>query len=425
MVQVRAHTKHCRTLRINFNDRRRLWVLQEVVLASSNTCYWGNFEFDLLDAVRAAAWLNHKVKFITPGLYSCFGWHCAYEMFDLLDRDNGRFPDDRNLSKILGTARRFEKTEARDSIYAILGLIDQDRALSGDEAALLTVDYTRPLPDVLRDATRYALCEHNNLQALSRNNHQVDMSADSQNFPTWTVRADLLRQSQDAPSFSFFHYTDEGLEAPSLLSDISFGKNTLLLQGIAVDQVVQTSSVCDESFWEEDEGYHQWLVSVKDMIIHHPDIAMQENVDLAIASTLVAGHARSGGAAQPDDLKFLAEYIKGLAVREDGVDADGVSIRPHFDEEDMHTVRLSHSVYYSANRRFFVTAAGRTGIGPRCMQPEDIVVVLRGGHLPIILRKKADGYWLIGEAYVHGIMHGEAVQMHKSRGGSEVVFHVR
>jgi hypothetical protein len=59
------------------------------------------------------------------------------------------------------------------------------------------------------------------------------------------------------------------------------------------------------------------------------------------------------------------------------------------------------------------------------MQPEDVVVVLRGGFSPFILRKKADSYWLIGEAYMHGMMYGEAVQMDRSRGGSEVVFHVR
>jgi hypothetical protein len=59
------------------------------------------------------------------------------------------------------------------------------------------------------------------------------------------------------------------------------------------------------------------------------------------------------------------------------------------------------------------------------MQPEDIVVVLRGGLSPFILRKKVDGYQLIGQAYVHGIMYGEAVELDRSRGGSEVVFHVR
>ena len=157
----------------------------------------------------------------------------------------------------------------------------------------------------------------------------------------------------------------------------------------------------------------------------HRNIAMQEDIDLAIASTLTAGQAKSGKEAQPDDLQVLVEYIESLAIRKDDIKSDGVSIRPHFNKEQIRVAFGSANDYLCQDRRFFVTAAGRTGLGPRCMQPEDVVVVLRGGFSPFILRKKADSYWLIGEAYVHGIMYGEAVQLDRSRGGSEMVFHVR
>jgi hypothetical protein len=346
-------------------------------------------------------------------------------MFDLLDRDNGRFANYRYLAEMLETAQHFEKTEVRDSIYAILGLIDQDKALEAHEAALLEVDYTKSIPDVLRDATRCALSERNDLEALSRLDHRFDMLADSQTFPTWTVRADVQHHLREAFYLPHVYRPFEGLEAQSLLNDISFGKNVLLLQGIVVDQVVQTTAVCCYDTLEDDERYDQWLVSVKDMTIGHSSIAMQENTDLAIAYTLVAGQTRSRKEAQPDDLKELAEYIESLAIREDGIVSDGVSIRPHVDKEETRAALKDMNLYWCQDRRFFVTSAGRTGLGPRCMQPEDIVVVLRGGYTPFILREKSKGYWLIGGAYVHGIMHGEAVELDRSRGGSEMVFHVR
>jgi hypothetical protein len=346
-------------------------------------------------------------------------------MFELVDRDKGLLSNYRSLTKMLGLAQRFEKTEPSDSIYAILGLIDQDKALAGNEAALLEVDYTKPLPDVLRDATRYALCELNNLRALDNINHQVDMLADSQTLPTWTIRPDLLRHIEEAYTLPF-HEACRGLETPSLLSDVSFDKSVLLLQGIVVDQVVQTTVVCHNNIINEDEEYHQWLGSVKDMTIDHRNIAMQENVDLAIASTLTVDKAKSGKAAQPDDLRVLVEYIKSLAIRKDDIISDSVSIRPHVDKGKMKAMSKTVHVACCKDRRFFVTAAGYMGLGPRWMQPEDIVVVLRGALAPFILRKKADGYWLIGPAYVRGIMYGEAVQIDReARGGSEVVFHVR
>ena len=346
-------------------------------------------------------------------------------MFELLDRDNGHSFDHRPLYRMLDLAQRFEKTEAVDSVYAILGLIDQDKPLEADEAALLEVNYMKSLPDVLRDATRYALCEDNHLQALRDIIHHVEMLADSQTFPTWAARADVQHLPQDAHWLPNHYRAYEGLEEPSLLSDVSFDKNVLLLQGIVVDQVVQTTVVCHRDILLEAEGYHQWLGSVKDMVIDHRNIAMQEDIDLAIASTLVVGETKSREAAQPNDLEVLAEYIKSLAIREDGIVSGGVSIRPHVEKEKMEAMLRTVHVHWCKDRRFFVTAAGYMGLGPRCMQPEDIVVVLRGGLSPFVLRKKADGYWLIGEAYVQGIMHGEAVQMHKSHGGSEVVFHVR
>jgi hypothetical protein len=64
-------------------------------------------------------------------------------------------------------------------------------------------------------------------------------------------------------------------------------------------------------------------------------------------------------------------------------------------------------------RRCFTTnSKGYIGIGPRSLQQGDGVFVLRGGRVPIILRKIADNkYTIVGECYVHGIMHGEALQV--------------
>ena len=43
-------------------------------------------------------------------------------------------------------------------------------------------------------------------------------------------------------------------------------------------------------------------------------------------------------------------------------------------------------------------------------QVGDIVVILYGWKTPFVLRPVSDGYRLIGECYVHGLMHGEAIE---------------
>lgn len=62
------------------------------------------------------------------------------------------------------------------------------------------------------------------------------------------------------------------------------------------------------------------------------------------------------------------------------------------------------------NRRFFFTGNGYIGIGPACMQEDDSVCIISGAAVPFILRKRDDCHLLAGEAYVHGVMHGEPSQ---------------
>ncbi|KAM7182616.1 hypothetical protein V8F33_014169 [Rhypophila sp. PSN 637] len=61
-------------------------------------------------------------------------------------------------------------------------------------------------------------------------------------------------------------------------------------------------------------------------------------------------------------------------------------------------------------RSFFVTKKGFIALGPAETKVGDRVVVLEGMHVPTILRKDevGDGHAVVGEAYVHGLMNGEA-----------------
>lgn len=59
-------------------------------------------------------------------------------------------------------------------------------------------------------------------------------------------------------------------------------------------------------------------------------------------------------------------------------------------------------------RIFFITSSGYLGTGPPFMRTGDIVSLLAGFHLPIILREEGSYYRVVGTAYVHGLMQGEA-----------------
>ena len=62
-------------------------------------------------------------------------------------------------------------------------------------------------------------------------------------------------------------------------------------------------------------------------------------------------------------------------------------------------------------RRLFRTARYYLGMGPLSLQEGDSIWALSGAKVPLILRRLDPGhYQVVGEAYVYGVMHGEAVR---------------
>ncbi len=72
---------------------------------------------------------------------------------------------------------------------------------------------------------------------------------------------------------------------------------------------------------------------------------------------------------------------------------------------------LQEGLFWAHNRRFCKTVGDRIGWVPLASQVGDIIVVLYGGNVPYVLRRQPAGYYqLLGECYIWGLMHGEALQ---------------
>lgn len=63
------------------------------------------------------------------------------------------------------------------------------------------------------------------------------------------------------------------------------------------------------------------------------------------------------------------------------------------------------------SRRLFWTAGGQLRFGPSSLRPGDQVWLIKGAISPFVLRKTGEGkHILVGEAYMHGFMHGEMLE---------------
>ncbi|KZM19394.1 hypothetical protein ST47_g9454 [Ascochyta rabiei] len=89
--------------------------------------------------------------------------------------------------------------------------------------------------------------------------------------------------------------------------------------------------------------------------------------------------------------------------------------------QHVHMVKsLVHMI--TQNNTLVVGERGYVGLGPKETQVGDMLVVLKGADTPFILRRivdpsdTGDGIHctLKGEAYVHGLMHGEAIEAERA-----------
>jgi hypothetical protein len=76
----------------------------------------------------------------------------------------------------------------------------------------------------------------------------------------------------------------------------------------------------------------------------------------------------------------------------------------------VHVNLGSEIIGRSLGRLPFITKRGHLVLGPEYVKPGDFVALIKGAQVPFILRRQSGGqYQLIGEAYVDGIMDGEAI----------------
>jgi hypothetical protein len=380
---------------------------------------------DLGDILHVTLWLCHKQRFFS-GFPNLPGWHCAIEMFRILrnhpQHSNRNRKRPNLLYELMFFSQRFEKAERRDSVFAILGLMDRNEPSTDADPALLEVDYAKAIPDILRDATRYALCQKGTLGALTLAEPCSDLPEDIENIPSWAARIDLHRGLEDLVMLPSFYHACQGFETPTFLADMTYGPEVLLVEGIVVDQVLQATPLCPKRLRTLEDLY-AGLRKAKTMAVRHYGLASQENSIrgyLAMAFAITATHTWSNTRAQPADLVMLSEYLARLDTNEDAPE----NPLPH----DIQALIDINQIVHLGNafrRQLFVTSEGNMGLGPLSMQADDLVVILRGGYVPFVLRKIGNFYQFKGPAYVHGIMDGEAVETSKARNEPEMLFMLR
>ncbi|OAA52881.1 HET domain protein [Cordyceps fumosorosea ARSEF 2679] len=434
----------------------RIWIVQEIGTRTPATLFWGEAEisWDVLSSVVAVLneryhHLRARFSVMTPNIRYL---HQRFEEPDAaLIAANQRHRRGDFVYE-LHRARHMLAEDPRDRVFAFLGHFSLRRPDTTPALRGLVADYGRSVEDVYCDVAVRGLEGAASLIMLTATNYGAEVSRSRQNsiltnadgsepsalsfklnalpswVPDWRHRAHHLFGTPDTP------HRAAGDTKPQLSIDRS--TMTLHIKGKHMDTIKLVSWVIrGDSFHvrgQREDATHPMVALWQRVCRQKAPIHLSassptsrgyptgEAPFLALAQCLTnAGVGMSrlreySTIPTSEHLANAAAYLGRTARRSDPMVSD--EIRALGRDGGGDAFKWSHEAsLISRYRRLGFSAQGHFVLGPDSMEPGDAVVVLYGGTVPFVLRRRGqrseDGWVLIGECYVHGMMNGEALTM--------------
>lgn len=363
----------------------RIWVLQELKLAQSPYVQSGD---------RIANWRTLSSSFLAiarTGTIEAFNGSSG----DLLPAVNMAFFDSLETSSaelldLLYKARWKEATKPRDKVFALIGLAKDKGSFTG----LIDYDnHTSNQSIYTGVAETYLL--RNDLRVLNLAGESVYNMVP--NLPSWVPdwSRDIEKQSL---AFLNRPYRAGGpaRAPPNILST----RGVLVLCGKVVDQVVAVGRHAPRSA----EIPQALLIS--GYIGHWKRII--RNIEKYPTGELMKSAFARTITLDCYDMGMLSAYQSQAEH-----DISKYQPRVWEDHNQIDNFRYRAQLRGTTSRHsFFLSAKDYIGMGPMWLRPGDIVVIFCGGPTPYIIRKAGKGrFKLVGEAFMHGLMYGEALSM--------------
>ena len=400
----------------------RVWVQQEIVMSDARQARlqcgdeeipWLWLEYTLYAIRWAAEQLPESVAVsIYKGIFDTGRPRIplVLEVFAQLGNfrpDNPQQPNP-SVELALRSYRALKAGDARDNVFALIGMaVDVD-------TQPVQVDYRRSVEETYRITTA-GLLQHYHLDLLSATGLQ--QQGNLKGLPTWVI--DWTYRLFSRPLTDSYGLLPYRASACSPHAGCKIEGTSIRVRGLVVDEVASLIPPCmpDETkgLNAYEVAFARWMNDIRDLL-HDSDIDMNHD---SIWRTIVADVDYENRPA-PESFKegFLA-IVKLFNIWEQ-CDYEPSKMDNRADADEYRLVyRGSETVdlhpFSSASRTrvfsrsFGITRRGRTALLPRTTKAGDVVVLLQGAKIAYVLRPVHEGrYQLVGEAYVHGIMYGEA-----------------
>ncbi|KAI1211976.1 HET-domain-containing protein [Annulohypoxylon truncatum] len=349
---------------------KRIWIIQEVVAAKEIVVLLGDTIFpwkmlvDLCRAIQVAEFLLHPMASMIRS--------CGYQKFTVLDhfRRNKSMP----LVRFVHCTQDYQATDSRDKLYALLGMASD---VTPDD---IIPDYTKPVQEVFLDLVRFMVTNRYDLDIISSGRLIISNPTAPSWLPDWRG-LNTLRPLNSEEVGGHFYRASGNTHA---VVDMTEFPSSLTAEGWMVDAI---------DFFDDTVT----LTHASPSVIQRWQSIAKANVDITMMSlfwrTIVMDKDHLGNQASVSFGRTFDDFVNSS-------DKTRSRLVQHFSDAVTRAI---------LGRRFFITKRGRMGLGPPEIQPNDHIAILKGCHVPLVLRETGDHMIVVGEAYVSALMNGELV----------------
>jgi Heterokaryon incompatibility protein (HET) len=401
----------------------RVWVVQEAGLSARPQILYGKRDIDWESCIAVLHWLRHRGSLIAYNFR--IEWHAIHldrlHVWSKANSHQKQVQDTSVLSwsflDVLHNSRQLAASEPRDHVYAFLGHHAASHTLTGD--LIVTPDYTVDVAQVYSDFAIHWLEWTQDLNILSFVQHGQDGTINIA-LPSWVPTWDGFDGSVISQlGESIFNAGTQSKAVPLLMKE----GRCLNVGGIVFDKLLYRSKAfAEQDFrWASGNKDEEW--SINDVskwteILSHvlnPSrkcVYADDRRLMTCAATLTAGMF-SGSLAEFESraTAFLSPYLSAIESQIDYSHIQALEDKAARGDPQLFEMEMAAPLI---NRRFIVTQNGYYGLAPPTAREGDSCCVIFGARTPFIVRHVADlssHYEFIGEAYVHGMMKGEIVEM--------------
>jgi hypothetical protein len=314
----------------------------------------------------------------------------------------------------------FDSTDPRDRVFGLLGLATDAQSLN------IRPNYVEDCSKAYVRSTT-ALLKQGFTSVLDLNQFPKRLTGLPSWVPDWscplTQQLQQYKGGWDTAQVPVFQASRTTIPSLAVIK-LDSVQPILQIEGMLVGTINASSQTWEEHWPNEEDGKDiidvglTWLEKLYNLCQHRRLLSSVFNRKLSgypygddedwrVAALIVSS---SGQISDPKDgtpLRMTQEHA--LRIMQIIQDSKNQEKQPSKQNDVSLVYEYMMNISERAfRRRPFLTSDGLLGIGPHGLEKGDIVVIFMGANVPYILRKcKPQGYKLLGEAFIEGIMDGE------------------